>query len=192
MTEEQVVEFIPLIGFEDDYEILNQCPFTIRKKLNHREVSESINGRGYIQVHLNGKTYLKHKLISEQFIPNPDNLPCIDHINHDRSDYRLINLRWISYSENSKNRSSCNGIEYTYVDEISDESIVVNDYGHHHFENYYYDEAADKFFFYNGVQYRELHVNEKKNGILYIQMYSTENKRVQIYISKFKKLYGLN
>ena len=29
---EQVVEFVPLKDFEEDYEILNQEPFTIRKK----------------------------------------------------------------------------------------------------------------------------------------------------------------
>jgi hypothetical protein len=49
-----------------------------------------------------------------------------------------------------KNRSSSNNIEYTYVDSLSDEAIVVNDYGKHRFEFYYYDPETDEFLYYNG------------------------------------------
>ena len=33
---ESVIDFVPLLHFEKDYEILNQYPFTIRKKSNKR------------------------------------------------------------------------------------------------------------------------------------------------------------
>ena len=188
----QVVEFIDLVNHEDGYEILNVFPFTIRKKSNHYIVKES-NSNGYIQVRLNGISYKKHRLIAEQFINNddPENKTEIDHINHDRSDYHIENLRWISHSENNRNRTSTKGITYTYVDEIDEDSIVVNDYGVHHFEDYYYDQTVDKFFFFNGIQYRELHINEIKNGSKFVIMISTESKKIKIYYSKFKKLYGL-
>lgn len=39
--------------------------------------------------------------------------------------------------------------EYTYVDSLSDEAIVVNEYRHHRFEFYSYDPETDEFFFYN-------------------------------------------
>lgn len=49
------------------------------------------------------KTYQIHRLLAEHYIPNPENKPCVDHINRDRKDNRIINLRWVTYSENSQN-----------------------------------------------------------------------------------------
>ena len=40
------------------------------------------------------------RLLALAFIPNPDNLPEVDHINFDRQDFSLENLRWISHAEN--------------------------------------------------------------------------------------------
>lgn len=61
---------------------------------------------GYLRVKLfngQGKKYLIHRLVAEAFIPNPKNLPCIDHINTIKTDNRAENLRWCSYKENSNN-----------------------------------------------------------------------------------------
>ena len=53
----------------DDYEILNVYPFTIRRKRDHYEVTESVHkSTGYYRVTLNRIKYLKHRLIAEQFI----------------------------------------------------------------------------------------------------------------------------
>ena len=191
MSETQVVEFVPLLNHEEDYEILNVYPFTIRKKSNHYIIKESIDDKGYPRVKLNCKDYRKHRLICEQFISNPNNLPCIDHVNHDKTDYHLSNLRWCTIAENNRNKSSSKGVQYTFVDDIDPDSIVVTDYGKHEFEGYYYDQTVDKFFFDNGQQYRELHINETKKGAKFVSMISTEGKQVKIYYSKFKKLYGL-
>ena len=111
--------------------------------------------------------------------------------NHNKTDNRICNLRWVNQSANEKNKTSYNGIEVIYVDDIPDESIVVNDYGKHQLENYYYDEETDKFYFFNGQQYRELHINEKKNGLKFVWMKSTENKRVCVFYAIFKKMYNL-
>ena len=193
MSETQVVEFVPLLGFENDYEILNVFPFTIRKKSNHYEIKESFCTNGYVRVSLNNKQYLKHRLIGLQFINNDDpiNKTEIDHINHQRDDYHIENLRWVSKSENNRNRTSNKGVQYTFVDDIDEDSIMITDYGKHEFEGYYYDEKVDKFFFDNGQQYRELHINELKNGSKVVKLLSTEGKRVNIYYSTFKKLYGI-
>ena len=182
-----------------DYEISTEYPNVIRKRANGRIVSEFIENTGYVRLNLseriNGKTvqrkYLKHKLIAKQFIENPDDLDYVDHINRNKLDNRVENLRWCSASDNNKNKSSTCGVKYEFFDDIDDEAVVVTDYGTHRFENYYYVPEEDSFYFYNGVKYRRLHINEKKrNSSLFVCMMSTENKCVQVYLSRFKKIYG--
>ena len=182
-----------------DYEISTDYPNVIRKRANGHIVKEHVENTGYIRLNLlekvNGKTvihkYLKHRLIAKQFIENPDDLDYVDHINRNKLDNRVENLRWCSASDNNKNKSSTCGVKYEFFDDIDDEAVVVTDYGTHRFENYYYVPEEDSFYFYNGVKYRRLHINEdKRNSSLFVNMISTENKCVQVYLSKFKKLYG--
>ena len=101
-------EYEDLVGY-DKYEILTTEPFTIRRKDNKRVVTESVMRNGYIAVKLNKQdgrvTRYKHRLIAEQFIPNPNNLPEVDHIDRDKLNNSLNNLRWVSRSDNCKNRT---------------------------------------------------------------------------------------
>lgn len=65
-----------------------------------------INTHGYYQVNLTipkkkYKSLSVHRLIALSFIPNPENKPCINHINNIRSDNRISNLEWCTYSENT-------------------------------------------------------------------------------------------
>ena len=43
-----------------------------------------------------------HRLVAETFIPNPDGLETIDHLNNIRTDNRVENLEWVTASENVK------------------------------------------------------------------------------------------
>jgi len=66
------------------------------------------NSCGYLMVHIpiDGKLITKsvHRLIAKTFIPNPDNLPQINHKNCDRSDNCVINLEWCNNSYNIQYR----------------------------------------------------------------------------------------
>ena len=177
---------------DTDYEIFSEFPHQIRRKSNKRIVKEFIGGNGYVSCKLNSKAYHKHRIVALQFIPNPDNLEQVDHINRDRTDFHIQNLRFVSRSDNLKNKSSNLNVEYEYVDSIDDNAIEINDYGNHHFEFYYYVEADDSFYYYTGHQYRKLHINiDKRWGTCFICMYDVDNKFVKVFINKFKRLYGI-
>jgi len=61
---------------------------------------------GYSRVFLCGDRFLIHRLVALHYIPNPDNKRCVDHINGNKSDNRIENLRWATHSENSQNRGA--------------------------------------------------------------------------------------
>ncbi len=183
-------EFEPLKGFESDYEIQTTFPYNIKNKKTGKIIAEGEYRQNvYPCVNLNNKIYYKHILVAKQFIENPNNLPQVDHKNRIKTDYHLDNLRWVSQSENQKNKESYKGVNYEYVDDIPDDAIVVDSYGVHKFENYYYHDNV--FYFYNGIQYRKLHIIEYKNGSKCVHMTDSNGENIGVYYNKFKKQYDL-
>lgn len=61
-----------------------------------------------VNLRINGKQKNKavHRLVAETWIPNPKKLPLVDHINGDRTDFNIKNLRWVTHKENSNNKHS--------------------------------------------------------------------------------------
>ena len=69
-----------------------------------REVKPGLNSWGYLLVGVRGcKAALVHRLVAEAFIPNPEYRPCLDHINGNKLDNRIENLRWVTIKENNNN-----------------------------------------------------------------------------------------
>ena len=64
-----------------------------------------INGYVSVTICENGKQRdaRVHRLVAEAFIPNPDNKEFVDHINTNKTDNRVINLRWATRDENANN-----------------------------------------------------------------------------------------
>ena len=62
---------------------------------------------GYLVVGIPGRKVMKlvHRIVAEAFIENPRGCREVDHINHNRQDNRVENLRWVTREENQANRS---------------------------------------------------------------------------------------
>lgn len=61
------------------------------------------NSKGYKTARINQHTYAVHRLIAKAFLPNPSNLPQVDHINRNKIDNRPKNLRWVDNKKNQFN-----------------------------------------------------------------------------------------
>ena len=90
-----------------NYEVSDQGE--VRNAKNNKLLSLKKKIRGYVYVHLHqdgkSKVVTVHRLIASAFIPNPNNLETVNHINYIKDDNRVENLEWMSYSENSGNKN---------------------------------------------------------------------------------------
>ena len=94
-------------GYENDYKICSNGD-VISCKFNKEKILKPGNNTcGYLFVILSKnkkqKHFRIHRLIAIYFIDNPNNYEFVDHINQNKTDNRIENLRWITKSGNCRN-----------------------------------------------------------------------------------------
>lgn len=100
----------PVVGYEGLYEVSNYGNVV---SLNYRQTGERHPLRiktgkdGYLRVTLCKKCICKsillHRLVAEAFIPNRENKPFVDHIDTNRKNNCVFNLKWCNRKENANN-----------------------------------------------------------------------------------------
>lgn len=92
------VPSIPYLGVTRDGRAMNM--------LSGKWLSLCDNGHGYKQVFVcvNNKRYMRyvHRLVAECFIPNPNGLPEVNHLNGDKCNNRVENLEWCTRGDNAR------------------------------------------------------------------------------------------
>jgi len=104
MNNNQIETYANITGFPN-YQVSTFG--NVKNVKSGRILKPSQEGGGYLYVILtdDGERSSKkiHKLVANAFLENPENKSCVDHINHDRKNNHLSNLRWATYSENNQN-----------------------------------------------------------------------------------------
>ena len=95
-----------LIPGHPNYNMDEEYPHSITNTTTGCVLKPSVTRGGYMCYNVQGRVQTRAKWIALCLIPNPENKPCIDHINHDRADDRIVNLRWVTYKENHSNQRS--------------------------------------------------------------------------------------
>jgi len=76
----------------------------IKNLITDKIVTQYDDKRGYNIFRVSGKNYKAHRILGLMFLSNPQNKPIIDHIDGNKKNNNLINLRWATTKENSQNR----------------------------------------------------------------------------------------
>lgn len=106
----------PVVGYEGLYEVSNigRVKSLERyvndrggfKLLKERILKEVQSRSGHLKVKLSknsmSKLYFTHRLVAQAFIPNPDNLPVINHKDEDPINNRVENLEWCTVAYNNR------------------------------------------------------------------------------------------
>lgn len=66
-----------------------------------RVIKPQINGTGYYRVAIGKKLYFVHRLVAQKYIPNPDNLPQVNHKDGNKLNNNVDNLEWVTNKDNS-------------------------------------------------------------------------------------------
>ena len=167
-----------------NYEISVDFPYNIRRKHNNRYCCEYFTGQYvYYTVTLDGKRYKKHDVIAYQWLgythdkKHKDKL-IIDHINKNRMDNHLNNLRIATSSQNAKNRT-----KYAKTHILPQDAVIHNS----KYPHVYYSPSFNQF--YVGINNKNSKNNDNANTTynIYLPLYNPQANEHYVIIPQHDK-----
>ena len=103
-----------VVGYEGIYGITSCGKVWSYKR--KKFLTPGVNNKGYLYVNLckDGKVkkYKIHRLVAEAYLPNPNNLPQVDHIDGNKMHNYLNNLQWITNRDNCRKSNNKPILQY--------------------------------------------------------------------------------
>ncbi len=148
-------EFKIIDGYEN-YSVSNLG--NVRNDKKGKMLKQFNSSNGYKNVALERKPHTVHVLVAKAFIANPDNKPVVDHIDNNRFNNNIENLRWGTRSENNYNasipKSNTSGVKGVKWEKLCNKwRVQINHKG----IRYYLGLFADKD---EAIRVRKLKANE--------------------------------
>jgi hypothetical protein len=174
-----------------DFEISTVYPYPIRRKGTSEHIQDIPHGDdGYRLYSLNGHMHYRHRLIAQQWLSNPLNLPQVHHLNGDTEDNHLTNLMWVTAKTNGCNKFTYKDRSITYLPALAGHPFEVPFYGKWTFDNLWYSDG--RFYDYTLNHFRELPEFEFGPKRAKATCATDEDgKQHLIYYAKFRRLYNL-
>ncbi|ETB71295.1 MULTISPECIES: HNH endonuclease signature motif containing protein [Bacillus] len=99
-------ELVPIEGFPD-YGITNHSRVVNLRRMTLVKTKKDREGYVKVTLYRDGKAVGRrvHRLVALHFIPNPNNLPQVNHIDGDKSNPSIDNLEWVTPKENAQHAS---------------------------------------------------------------------------------------
>lgn len=180
-----IEEWRPIEGYEGLYEVSNTGQVRSLDRYDERncfregrilKLYTRKGGYLFVQLHLNGKgkNYLVHRLVAIAFIPNPDNLPEVNHLDEDKTNNRVENLEFCDRKYNINYGTRTDKVRNTAIKNgywlnLNDEERKIY---HNEYQKKFYKENKDKIRDYMKKYYQD-HKNEYSD---YQREYYQEHK----------------